>query len=207
MTQRVSALHHIIAQQRHAGLAPQEIHCNAVTRDSFVREAGIVPKASPDTRSPLQRLMGSGTPPESILEFDDVRLVTNNDVQGGAIIIRPAQLMADPLWLQKIVFKPADQQEAAKAQQTAGGSTPWHQRVEDAHPGDDSTSTEALTRGGGVNCTTVILKAMEDLDKIEDVIVLRFYRNKSIDLCSTLNQFGVVGALQKALGHVMNGDD
>lgn len=205
MTLRERSLKSIIAQHRAAGLMPCEIHMNAATRDEFVRETGITPKSKPDTRSTLDRALGRGTPPETVLAFEDVPLVTNEALQSPMIILRPAQLQHDPDWLQHVRLVSKDAQQPRMPAE----GTPWHQPVAEAPEGaveEGDTSPDALSRGGGVNPTTVLLKAMDGLDKIEDIVVLRFYKDRSIDLCSTMNRYGVVGGLQAAIGYVMNGE-
>jgi len=203
MPSRVEILRSILAQHRNMGLMPAELHANVATVSSFVAEANLRPIVPPDNRSLLSRLGRAQEAPAPIYEFENCRLVPNPRIPGQAIIVRPRQLMDDPDWIDHIKFQNAQTAQERPIDLTA---TPWHQKVEEVAQGGDDTSLDALTRGAGVNCTSVLMKAMDDLDKIEDVVVLRFYRNKSIDLCSTLNHFGVVGALQKALGHVMNSD-
>lgn len=202
MTHRHQALRNMIAQQRAAGLNPQELHLNAATRDEFVRETGIKPKAKPDTRSTLDRALGRGTPPETVLAFEDVPLVTNEEIPGAAIILRPQQLMGDPLWLRNVQFRREGQPRLP-----ADGSTPWMQPTPDNPQEGDETSPEALARGGGVNPTTCLFKAYENLDRVQDIVVLRFFKNGDIDMTSTFNRYGIVGGLQAALGYVMNNPD
>jgi len=64
-----------------------------------------------------------------------------------------------------------------------------------------------LTENSGINPSTVLIKACENLDNVQDVIVLRFYRGGAIDMASTMSRFGVIGALQASLGHVANGGE
>lgn len=212
MSKRVEAVRQIIHSQRSAGILPQELHMHPKTRMEFAQEAEIKPERPHDSRFTLQRLMDPSGGPEPVLRFENILVVDNELMTPGGILLRPLQLMHDPNWLATIQWAAAETRLTAQAQQDGvpqpQDGTPWHQRSPDAVQKQDGAITpEDISAGGGVNPTTVLLKAMDDLDRIEDVIVLRFYRNKSIDICSTLNQYGVVGAMQKALGHVMNGDE
>ena len=203
MPSRVEILRSILAQHRNMGMLPVELHANVATISSFVAEANLRPIVPPDNRSLLSRLGRAQEAPAPVYEFENCRLVPNPRIPGQAIIVRPRQLMDDPDWIDHIKFQNAQTAQERPADLT---TTPWHQKVEEGPHGVEETTPEALSRGGGVNPTTVLLKAMDDLDKIEDVIVLRFYRNKNVDCCSTFNHYGVVGAMQKALGYIMNSD-
>lgn len=203
MPSRVEILRQILQQHRSVGLAPAELHMSVHTVSGFVAEANLQPIVPPDNRPLISRLRAPNSGPAPRYEFEKVPIVANPAIEGQAIIIRPAQMMQDPDWIDHIKFRSI---ETAQAQQQASQSTPWHQKVEEGPQSSDDASLDALTRGAGVNCTSVLMKACEGLDSIKDVVVLRFYKNRSIDLCSTMNHFGVVGALQKALGYVMNSD-
>lgn len=202
---RVATMHALIAQQRSLGLNPQEIHCNAETRRDFAHEAGLVSKPAPDPRSPMARLMGLGTPPEAILEFDGVRLVTNEEIPGAAIILRPQQLMGDPAWLSRVKFRPE------QPKPPADGSTPWFQRSEVSEPQQESTdgpvTAESLADGAGINPSSVLFTAFDDIEKVKDVVVLRFHKNGDVSLCATIDRMAIVGALQMAMGYVLGNPD
>jgi hypothetical protein len=209
MHNRVAVLKEIINQQRTLGLAPCELHCNAQTLREFSAD---VTGSTPDRRSVLERLRGVEVAPTTIQFFEGLRVVENPALEGSAIILRPQVLMGDPEWLSHIVGIPKEALQAAQAKQDAQQApTPWHQPVQkpaDMQGGqhDAPVTAEALLNGGGVNCTTVIMKALENLDPVKDVIVLRFRKDRGIEICSTLAQYGVIGALQDALGHVARGE-
>lgn len=218
MPNRVEIVRSLIAQQRAAGISPIEMHMCAATRKEFAEEAGIKPARPDDSRSLWERMRVPNGAPEAVLSFEGVRLVDNEAIAGSGILLRPLQLMGDPEWLQTIQWASAQARLKAQADQgrtEADGATPWHQReplptplsTREAIEGDQIDVLSVLTDGGGVNPTTVLLRAMDGLDKIEDVVVLRFYRGGSIDLCSTMKKYAVIGALQAALGHVANRDD
>lgn len=205
MLDRVSTLHALIAQQRQMGIVPLEMHANQSTCDSFTYEANLSPILPPDTRSLVARVRFPQDAPAPRYEFDGVRIVPNPKVLGGAIILRPQQLMGDPLWIEHHIRYSEPQQPSMPAT-----GTPWHAPQENTPSGAvdaEKGVLEALSDGGGVNPTSVLLKAMDGLDAIQDVVVLRFYKDKSIDMCSTMNRYGVIGGLQAAMGYVMNGND
>lgn len=211
MSTRVTILRDLIHQHRSAGILPQEIHMCEKTRKEFVQEAAIKPERVADTRSFIQRALTPKITQEVVLRFEGVLLVTNPAIGEGGMLLRPLQLMRDPNWLDTIQWAQHEAKiTAAKGQESelqGSGDTPWHQRVAIDQASPTGGIMADLTDGGGVNPTTVLLKAMDGLDKIEDVVVLRFYKGGAIDLCATMNKYGVVGALQAAIGHVMNGDE
>lgn len=183
---------------------------NAETRRQFSLEAKLKPEMPPDRRSFLERLRTPRNASEGVLRFEGVLLVDNEAIADSGMLLRPTQLMHDPAWLDTIQWATTQAKLKAQAEQQASeadGDTPWHQREP---VGEASVSGDVLgdlAQGGGVNPTTVLLRAMDGLDKIEDVVVLRFYRGGSIDLCSTMKKYAVIGALQAALGHVANRED
>lgn len=182
---------------------------NAVTRAGFAEEAGIKPQTPKDTRSLANRLWSHQGPPETVLEFDGLRVVDNPKIEGGAIIIRPAHLMGDPAWLDNITFRREEATQEPQQPRMPASGTPWNdqcaQKASDALQGEQDT-LKGLSDGGGVNPTTVLFKACEGLDNVKDVIVLRFFRNGDIDFCSTFDKYGVIGGIQAALQYVANGN-
>lgn len=210
MPNRPEIIRHLIAQQRAAGINPVEIHMNAQTRKEFAAESEIKPEEAPDRRSLLSRIRDPHIPTAAILRFEGVRIVDNEAIAGGGMLLRPMQLMGDPDWLETIQWATTQAKLKAHAEQQASeadGDTSWHQRepVGEASVSGDVLSD--LAQGGGVNPTTVLMRAFDGLDKIEDVVVLRFYKGGSIDLCSSMKKYAVIGALQAALGYVANRDD
>lgn len=212
MHNRPQIIRDLIARQRAAGQSPVEIHMNAQTRREFAAEAGIKPEPSPDYRSLLSRLTSPRNAPAVILRFDGVLLVDNEAIADSGMLLRPIQLMDDPDWLKTIKW--AEQQGRLTADRLRDvldeedGTPPWPQRAADVsvpHPDAGITASD-LAQGGGVNPTTCLFKAYEGLDKVADVVILRFYKNGDIDMTSTFNKYAVVGSLQAALNHIVNGE-
>lgn len=212
MHNRPQIIRDLIARQRAAGQSPVEIHMNAQTRAEFAAEAGIKPEPSPDYRSLLSRLTSPRNAPAVILRFDGVLLVDNEAIADSGMLLRPVQLMGDPEWLKTIKWAEQSLRMAHKAKEESEedeGDAPWHQRSSDAaqRPADAAITADDISQGSGVNVSSVLMKAFDGLDKIEDVIVLRFYKGGAIDLCSTLKRYAVIGAMQDALGHVARRED
>jgi hypothetical protein len=206
MPSRVDILRSIIHHHRTLGIAPSELHMNAVTRAGFAEEAGIKPQTPKDTRSLANRLWSHQAPPETVLEFDGLRVVDNPKIEGGAIIIRPAQLMGDPDWLSNVTFRREEAVQEAQQPCMPASGTPWHGEV-DVNPSEVmQDALKGLGDGGGITPTTVLFKAVEGLDNVKDVVVLRFFRNGDIDFASTFDRYGVIGGLQAALQYVANGN-
>lgn len=209
MPSRIDILRHILREHRTLQLDPQELHMNAVTRAGFAEESGIKPQTPKDTRSLANRLWSHQSPPETILEFDGLRVVDNPKIEGGAIIIRPAHLMGDPAWLDNITFRREEASQEAQQPRMPASGTPWHDQcakeASEALQGEQDALI-GLSDGGGVNCTTVLMKAFDGLDKVQDVVILRFMRGGDIELCSTLDKLRIIGGLQVAMGYVMRND-
>jgi len=214
MPSRPQIMHAIIAQQRHAGITPMEIHANKATVDEFATEANLQPVVPEDTRSPMQRLLKSKEAPSPCLVFDGCRLVVNPRIVGPALLIRPSALMGDEEWLNKIQFHPgAKGPQGQQLIMPEGEETPWQQPAEQPIAGVAGSAQEepegtlaALTRAGGVTPTDVLMKAAEGMDRVEDVLVIRFHRGGDVDLCASMDRMKVMGALQMAMAYVARGE-
>jgi hypothetical protein len=189
---RVQFLRGLINQHRQMNLAPVELHMNSTTADDFSRD---VDANTPDNRSVLDKMRHPKREMKRLDTFEGLKIVTNDTLEGSAIIVRPLQTMGDPDWLSHVYLnragapaKPESVQEAAQ------------QREAPAEP----DMLAQLTHNAGINPSTILIKAMENLDNVEHVIVLRFYKNRNIDMASTYDRYGVIGALQASLGYVAN---
>ena len=209
MSHRVDVLHQIISHHRQHGINPSELHANKPTLDSFACEAKLEPVVPPDTRSPLDVMFNRKTPPAPCLVFDGCKLVVNNRIVGQAILIRPAALMHDDDWLNKIQMHPAARgPEGEQLIMPEGEETPWIEKVEpqeaSAAPDGEVDVLAELNRGGNskVTPTDILMKAAEGMDKVEHIVVLRFYKNGDVDMSSTLDRYGIHGGLIKALQYV-----
>lgn len=213
MPSRVDFLHALISAHRAQGIQPAELHANRDTLNSFASEAKLTPVVQPDTRSPFERVVNRKAAPSPCLMFDGCKLVINERISGPAILIRPAMLMGDEGWLNKVMFHPhAKGPHGEQLIMPEGAETPWHQPadqaiagVEGASPAPEGTM-QALQQAGGASCTDVLVKAMEGMDKVEHVVVLRFYKNRDIDICSTMDRYAIEGGLRKAMMYVLGGD-
>ena len=211
---RVQVLHHLIAQQRSVGLAPQELHANRGTIDGFILEAGLRPVVPPDTRSFIDRILRPKSGPGPQYEFEGLKLVCNPHIPGGAIILRPAILMGDHDWLEHIQFKeapesPQNGEQGGLQRLPADGSTPWLRKQPNApQPQQEAAGdpVQQLQSEGGADCTSILIKAMEGMDSVQDVVVMRFHKNSDVTMCSTMDRMRVVGALQLAMGYVLRQD-
>lgn len=56
----------------------------------------------------------------------------------------------------------------------------------------------AQNSASGPTPTDILIKAMDRVDALRNVIVIRVFRNGDIDLCTDCNQFEAPGVLQKA---------
>ena len=212
---RVQILHQIVAQQRQVGLCPVEIHANRTTLDSFIDEAKLRPFVPQDTRSLLARIRRPEAGPGPQYEFEGVKLVANPKIPGQAIILRPAILMSDPEWLEhhmrfgEAPTQPQDGEQAGLQRLPADGSTPWLQKQPNAPQGQQEAAgdpVQQLQSEGGADCTSILIKAMEGLDSVQDVVVMRFHENSDVTMCSTMDRMRVVGALQLAMEYVLRQD-
>lgn len=201
---RVKFLRSLIQQHRTMGLSPAELHMNSTTADDFSREVG---ETTADTRSIVNRMRHTRPAVKRLEEFEGVRLIANDKIEGTLIIVRPLQAMGDPDWLASIHRSHPDGTQAQRAMLGSQSAHAFEQKRADSEPADvqkPDTILSQLTENSGINPSTVLIKAMENLDKVQDVIVLRFYKGGSIDMASTMNRFGVIGALQASLGYVAN---
>lgn len=215
MSHRVMILHQIISSHRQQGINPQELHANKHTLDSFATEAKLEPIVPPDTRSPLDMMFNRKPAPSPCLVFDGCKLVVNNRIVGQAILIRPAGLMNDEDWLNKIQMHPhARGPQGEQLIMPEGQETPWHEKVEPQEasaapaPTEDVDVLAELNRGGSskLTPTDIIMKSLEGIDKVEHVVVLRFYHNRDVDICSTMDRYAIEGGLRKAMMYVMGGE-
>lgn len=204
MPDRVTTLHLLIAQQRQLGLNPRELHMAEDTYLAFVKEAKLEPIMPTDTRSILARLRQPYDGPKPHDEFDGLRIVPNAKIPGAAIILRPAQLMTDPMWLEHHIHFGEPQQPAMPPK-----GTPWIEKREkqpEDPPGSDSGALELLGRAGGVSPSDVVMKSLDGIDGVKDILVLRFRNNGEVEMSSTLDRMSIMGALQMAIGFVMRNE-
>jgi hypothetical protein len=212
---RIASLQGLIQQQRQIGLNPVELHANRATLDSFIDEAKLRPFVPQDTRSLLARIRRPEAGPGPQYEFEGVKLVANPKIPGQAIILRPAILMGDPEWLEHHIrfgeapTQPQDGEQGGLQRLPEDGSTPWLQKQPNApQPPQEAAGdpVQQLQSEGGADCTSILIKAMEGLDSVQDVVVMRFHKNSDVTMCSTMDRMRVVGALQLAMGYVLRQD-
>jgi hypothetical protein len=199
----VQGIREVIRMQRSMGLEPQELHMRPETFLKFIRDAALKPTVKPDNRSVLAKMVHPRMVPEPVYKFDDVTLVANEQIPGASMILRPPQLMHDPEWLKYIVFgRPVEQ-----PQLPADGSTPWHKRVEqgEAQSGGDVDVLEALTSGNGITPSSVVMEAMKGIEKVQNIVVLRFKKTGDVDVCATFDRHALIGALHDAIMYVSQG--
>jgi len=69
-----------------------------------------------------------------------------------------------------------------------------------AGPGEIRPTLNDLSSGGGArpSASDVLMKAMEDVDDLNGIVVVRVHRNGNVDLCLNVDQFAAQGVLQKA---------
>jgi hypothetical protein len=214
MLNRIEVLRHLIAQQRSVGLAPVELHANRGTIDGFILEARLLPIVPPDTRSLIARIRRPEAGPGPQYEFEGLKLVCNPQIPGGAIILRPAMLMEDPGWLSHIQFKespemPQNDEQGGLQRLPADGSTPWQQKTpkgQDEALGSEEGALAQLSKAGGITPTDCVMKAMDGIEGVKDIIVLRFRKGGDVEMSSTMDRMKVVGALQLAMGYALRQD-
>ena len=212
---RIASLQGLIHRQRQIGLNPIELHANRTTLDSFIDEAKLRPFVPQDTRSLLARIRRPEAGPGPQYEFEGVKLVANPKIPGQAIILRPAILMGDPEWLEHHVrfgetpAQPQNGEQGGLQRLPADGSTPWLRKQPNAPQGPQEAAgdpVQQLQSEGGADCTSILIKAMEGMDSVQDVVVMRFHKNSDVTMCSTMDRMRVVGALQLAMGYVLRQD-
>ena len=106
------------------------------TVNAFATEANLVPIVPPDTRSLIERVANRKAAPAPCLVFDGCKLVINPRIGNNAILIRPAALMADDEWLNKIMWKTHGKgPQGEQLIMPEGVETPWHQPADQAVAG------------------------------------------------------------------------
>jgi len=208
---RPQTLRFLIKQQRIIGLAPQELHANIGTIDGFILEAGLRPVVPPDTRSLIDRIRRPKSGPVPQYEFDGLKLVCNPQIPGGAIILRPAMLMGDPDWLGHVQFKespeiPQNDEQGGLQRLPADGSTPWLTKGQNTpQPPQEAAGdpVQQLQQECGADCTSILIKAMEGMDSVDDVVVMRFHKSGDVSMCSSMDKFRIIGALQMGMAYAM----
>lgn len=86
---------------------------------------------------------------------------------------------------------------AAPVNQANGLGTVQRQS-ETAQNGDTPTLDQLATSNGEVSPSGILIKAMDGIDHIKQVVVIRVHQNNSVDLCLNANQFEAAGILEKA---------
>jgi len=212
---RITALQRLIHQQRQIGLNPIELHANRTTLDSFIEEAHLCPFVPQDTRSLLARIRRPEAGPGPQYEFEGVKLVANPKIPSQAIILRPEILMSDPEWLEHHIrfgetpAQPQNGEQGGLQRLPADGSTPWLRKQPNApQPQQEAAGdpVQQLQSEGGADCTSILIKAMEGLDSVQDVVVMRFHKSGDVSMCSSMDKFRIIGALQMGMAYAMRQD-
>lgn len=102
-------------------------------------------------------------------------------------------------------MKAAAQTQAQQNQ--ARGQEFWQKdRVEP--PAEDAPLTLNDLASGNADrpsCQDVLIKAMERVDELAGVVVIRVYPNKSLDMCLNVDQYMASGILQNAMVYLAHG--
>jgi hypothetical protein len=102
---------------------------------------------------------------------------------------------------------PAGMEQAAqdaRQQLAARGEEFWKKDRVDAMDGvaagEIRPTLNDLSSGNGErpSASDVLMKAMDDVDDLNGVVVVRVHRNGSVDLCLNVDQFAAQGVLQRA---------
>ena len=86
----------------------------------------------------------------------------------------------------------------AGQQENAAGQMAEFQQKMAAEPGEGVPTLTDMAKGDGLTPTAVLIKAMENLDDIKHVVVIRVHHNDDVELCLTSNLFEAQGIVQKA---------
>jgi hypothetical protein len=92
----------------------------------------------------------------------------------------------------------------ARQQLAARGEEFWKKDRVDAMDGvaagEIRPTLNDLSSGNGErpSASDVLMKAMDDVDDLNGVVVVRVHRNGSVDLCLNVDQFAAQGVLQRA---------
>jgi hypothetical protein len=102
--------------------------------------------------------------------------------------------------------QPAHDQAQANANQTPEF---WEkERVSAGAPASvEAPTLNDLSSGGGERPTAsdILMRAMNDADKLAGIVVVRVWPNQSLDLCLNVDPYAAQGILQKAMLYLMHG--
>ena len=209
MLNRIEVLRHLIAQQRSVGLAPrraprQQRHHRRIHPRSATTPHRAAGHAKPDcadsparswTRPPV-RVRGA----ETGLQPADPRRrdhPATGDADGRPRLDEPYSVLKEAPEL------PQNDEQGGLQRLPVDGSTPWQQKTpkgQDEAPGSEEGALAQLSKAGGITPTDCVMKAMDGIEGVKDIIVLRFRKGGDVEMSSTMDRMKVVGALQLAMG-------
>lgn len=206
----LGAIAQLVHVNRMHGGNPAEIHLNKITLDEIKEFVRARSKPVQDTRSLLGRMRGAsipGLPPPGVYWVAGLPAIENEKVMDGCVVIRPAEAMQDPDWMEKLGAMPQAMQEAAQAMQeaVANGETPWIKQQRADAPDGEKITVDSLVRGkdGLPTPSDVLMYALENVDSYSEIIVVKVTKSGDVYLAASMHQPAAVGYLQKVFQKLM----
>lgn len=194
------AISQVVHLCRMQGGHPTEVHLNKKTLDEIKKFVRTQSKPIPDTRSVIAKLRNEpipGAPPPGVYYVAGLPAFENDEVAIDVVAIRTLETMNDPNWLRKI------QENAAKAAEAQGiTDTPWFKPAEDQVTTEDEAIgvNSLMQTDGRPTPTDVLMKSIEEVDTMAEVIVLKVSKKGGdVYMSSTLPKLAAQGYLHKTL--------
>lgn len=93
---------------------------------------------------------------------------------------------------------PAETPQTSGAAASSGTGFQIHEQAQAASESVVSTESLLVKTARTITPTDVLIKAMEDIDKIRDVVVIRVHHSMDVDVCMSCEPFATQGILQAA---------
>jgi len=182
----------MIARTRGAGLTPLYFLMNAVTNGYVAQELATAAEAR---RSALGRIIARLRGDKSKARLQallTLPVIDAPNLPDGVILLQHSGV------IQPVPQAGTMGEVASKVSYNPHAPIPEFKAGEKVEAGDMGTPTlQELASGKDITPTAVLIRAMEQADDIRGVVVLRVFRNGSIDLSCNLSKFELQGVLQQ----------
>ena len=197
----VAQINHTLSTVRRLGMTPMELHVNPADFQHFAdTEKQAIKRLSPWNRFRLyiiETVLKRLPTPEEVLRgviVCGLPVVKNDLVPPGGMAIRMEHQKDDPNWLSQ-VMEPAEPEPPVEA---AVAPAPASCEL------GDLQLTTLRRQDGSPTPTALLVKSMEGIDDIDNVIVIRVGKRGKIDMASTMPRVYAFGVLHATITNLMD---
>lgn len=175
---------HAIQTAKQNGLLPLAFHMNPVTAQAVLAELAFLDDTRRSALGRLWAALRRGNGPKRLQWLLGFPVLIVPPMPDGMLMLQTSGTAPMPIGN----FPPAD---------ANAGPMPEFQKRERVEPGDvEKPTLTDMAKGDGITPSALLIKAMEQIDDVRGIVVLRVFANGSIDVCCNLSRYELQGVLQ-----------